>query len=422
MKKTIRIIGVLLIVMLAATGCSSKDGVKETEVNTSNTEEANKENETNNDEAKEPVTLTLWHETEESIVSVLAEQLSKLEPEITVNIVRKEKLMDALKMVAGDAKAAPDLVWYAHDGIGMFAEMGVFEPVDDYVDADAYSKFIPLTQKAGTYKGKHYQIPAYYETLMFMYNKALLEKAPDSTDELLKMMKEKTVDGNYGYVEQHSTAYYASAWIHAFGGFIINENAEPGLDTQNMIDAIDYHKEFVKYMPADGEWNTVTTLFIEGKAAAIANGPWFVASAKEAGIDLGVAPLPMVSENGKALQPYSGVQGVSLVTTSKNKEAAKTVLNFLCQKDFSEALSLENGAAPAHTDAYNNTEIQNNDIVMTLKACAENAIPMPNIPQMGVMWSSTENALASINKSGADTKSTLEAAQKEALSQIEAMK
>lgn len=419
MRKFSRIIAVLLVVILAMTGCSSKDKEKETgEVKN----EASEGNKVEDEKESEPVTLTLWHETEDSIVQVLKEQLAKLEPEIKVNIVRREKLTDALKVVAGDADSAPDLVWYAHDGIGMFAEMGVFEPIDDYVDADEYNKFIPLTIEAGTYKDKHYQVPAYYETLLFMYNKDLLDSAPSNTDELLKIMEEKTADGNYGFVEQHSTAYYASAWIHAFGGFIINENGEPGLNSQNMIDAIDYHKQFVKYMPTDGEWNTVTTLFLEGKAASIVNGPWFVGSVKEAGIDLGVAPLPVVSENGKVLQPYSGVQGVSLVSTCKNKEAAKTVLNFLSQKDFSEALSLKNGAAPAHTEAYENPEIQKNEIIMTLKECAENAVPMPNIPQMGVMWSSTENALAAINKSGADAKTTLDAAQKEALSQIEAMK
>jgi len=423
MRKFSKMIALLLVLMMAITGCSSeKENVKD--VNTDNTVKSEVTEEASIEPTKEPskpVELTLWHETEDSIVEVLKEQLAQLEPGIKVNIVRKEKLTDALKLVAGDANAAPDLVWYANDGIGMFAEMGVFEPIDDYVDADAYSKFLPLTQEAGTYQGKHYQIPAYYETLMFMYNKALLDKAPATTDELLAMMKEKTVDGNYGFVEQHSTAYYLSAWIHAFGANIINENAEPGLDSKEMIEAIDYHKQFVQYMPADGEWNTVTTLFLEGKAASIVNGPWFVASALDAGIDLGVAPLPIVSANNNALKPYSGVQGVSLVSTCKNKEAAKTVLNFLCKKDFSEALSIKNGAAPAHSEAYNNPEIQSNEIIMTLKLCAENAVPMPNIPQMGVMWSCSENAFASINKSNADTKSTLEAAQKEALSQIEAM-
>lgn len=426
MKKITKLIAILLVIMMATTGCSSKNDGKSAEAQNS---EAVTENTDSNEadiaegENAEPVELTIWHTAEEGVVSVLEEQLAKLEPEIKVNIVRKENMGDALKLAAGDADALPDFVWLAHDNIGMYAEMGVFEAIDDYVDADAYSKFIQVAQDAATYKGKHYQVPAYYETVMFMYNRALLkdEEVPKTTDELLQMMKDRTKDGNYGFVEQHSNAYYVSAWIHAFGGCIINENAEPGLDTQEMIDAVNYHKQFAKYMPADGDWNTITTLFLEGKAAAVANGPWFVASAQEAGIDLGVAPLPTVSENGKALQPYSGVQGMCLVSTCKHKEAAKTVLNFLCQKDLGEAIAIKNGAAPAHSEAYNNPEVQSNEIIMTLKECAENAVPMPNIPQMSVMWTCTENALTSINMNGADTAETLQGAQKEALAQIEAM-
>ncbi len=432
MKKITKIIALILVVTMVFAGCSSKDnaGTKETNTDNNNaavTGEADKETDKGTDKEAvkdaEPVELTIWHTAEEGVISVLQEQLAKLEPAIKVNIVRKENMSDALKLAAGDANALPDLIWYAQDNIGMLVEMGVLDPIDDYVNADEFNKFLPMTQEAGVYKGKHYQVPAYYETVMFMYNKALLKdtEVPKNTNELLQMMKDKTKDGQYGFVEQHSTAYYVSAWIHAYGGYIINENAEPGLDSKEMIDAITYHKKFVEYMPTDGEWNTVTTLFLEGKAASMANGPWFVASAKEAGIDLGVAPLPVCSENGKALQPYSGVQGVCLVSTCKNKDAAKTVLNFLCQKDLGEALALKNGAAPAHSDAYNNADIQNDEIIMTLKECAENAIPMPNLPQMNVMWTCTQDALAAINKNGSDVTETMQAAQKNALEQIAAM-
>lgn len=115
-----------------------------------------------------------------------------------------------------------------------------------------------------------------------------------------------------------------------------------------------------------------------------------------------------------ALATYSGVQGIMVSSTCKDKEAAKKVLEFLSQKDLSEQLAIKNGAAPAQLEAYDNSDIQSNDIIMTLKACAENAVPMPNIPQMDVMWTCTENALAGIYKAGTETASTLENAQKEA--------
>lgn len=418
MKKKFKMLVPLLMVTMSLTACGGKETAKETGSQPTNAAEASV---APTEETKAPVELTLWHETEEGIASVLQEQLDQLAPDIKVNVVRKENMTEALKLSAADPSNAPDFIWYAHDKIGMFAEMNIIDSIDNYLDPSVYDKFLPMTAQAGLYNGKHYQIPAYYETLMFMYNKALLDKAPTTTDELLELAKSKTTGDSYGFVEQHSTAYYFSAWAHAFGASIINDKAQPGLNTAEMEEAIDYHKQFVQYMPTDGEWNTVTTLFLEGKAASIVNGPWFVASAKDAGIDLGVSPLPTVSSNGNALKPYSGVQGIMISTTCKDKEAGKKVLEFLCQKDLSEAIALKNGAAPAHQEAYNNTEIQSSDIIMTLKECAENAVPMPNIPQMDVMWSCTENALAAIYKSGGSTKPIMDAAQQEALDQIKAM-
>lgn len=434
MKKLQKLIVMLCVAAMVLVGCSSKatssdngqgDVIKDSKNGTkefTNNGEPSKNQEGITPEAKkEPVEFTLWHETEEGIASILAEELAKLEPEIKVNVVRKDNITEALKLSVGDSSSAPDFIWFAHDKIGLFAEMGIIEPIDDYVNSDDYEKFLPLTKEAGLYQGKHYQVPAYYETLMFMYNKAQLDKAPATTEDLLTMMKEKTTGGKYGFVEQHSTAYYASAWIHAFGGSIINDKAEPGLNSAEMIDALTYHKQFADLMPTDGEWTTVTTLFLEGNAASIVNGPWFVAGVKDAGIDLGVAPLPTVNVNGQALKPYSGVQGIMLSATCRDKEAAKTVLQFLCKKDLSEAIAIKNGAAPAHNDAYENEAVKNSEVIMTLKECAKNAVPMPNIPQMDVMWTCTENALAAINKSGADIKATLDSAQKEAIQGIEAM-
>ena len=415
------------VMALALTGCGSKasNGEAESQVPSSTQETVSSSQETANDvteqKASVPVELTLWHETEEGISSILQAELDKLAPDIKVNVERKENMTEALKLAAADPSNAPDFIWFAHDKIGLFAEMGIIDPIDDYVDAGTFDKFVPLTSEAGLYNGKHYQIPAYYETLMFMYNKALLDKAPTTTDELLELCKSKTSGDHYGFVEQHSTGYYISAWVHAFGAQILNDKVEPGLDTKEMMDAIDYHKQFVEYMPKDGEWNTVTTLFLEGKADAIVNGPWFVASAKDAGIDLGVAPLPVVSATNKALTPYSGVQGIMVSSACKDKEAAKKVLALLSGKDLSEQLALKNGAAPAQLEAYENPDVQSNEVIMTLKSCAENAVPMPNVPQMDVMWSSTENALAAIYKNGEDTKTALEAGQKAALEQIAAM-
>ena len=49
-------------------------------------------------------------------------------------------------------------------------------------------------------------------------------------------------------------------------------------------------------------------------------------------------------------------------------------------------------------------EILSDDVVMAMKQTAENAVPMPNRPEMDVMWTVAGNLLADINMSGREWK------------------
>ena len=99
-----------------------------------------------------------------------------------------------------------------------------------------------------------------------------------------------------------------------------NEEGQPGLDSPETIAALEYHKKFVEYMPSEGEYATVNTLFREAKAHSTIGGPWLVPTARESGIDLGLAPMPVVDETGKAISPYSGVQGLHVLKVAAERK------------------------------------------------------------------------------------------------------
>lgn len=403
---------VLSVALLA--GILSGCGKSTAESKTSDSSEAAK---------AEPVTITIWHECEAGIAKSIQTELDKLAPDILVKVERKEKMPDALKLVGNDPNSAPDLYFFAHDKIGVFAQMGILSPITDFISQDDMSNLMPMSVTAATYKDEIYQLPIYFETQMFMYNKALMKDVPKTTDDLLAYMKANTKDGSYGFVEQHSTAYYSSSWMHAFGGFIINDKAEPGINNQETIDSITYHKQFVPYMPIDGEYNTITTLFTEGKAHSIIGGPWFVPVVKEAGIDLGIAPMPTVNSTGKPLTPYSGVQGVSVIKANAEakKDAITKVLQQLLKPEIGIALAKSASCAPVNLSCYDNADVSGDEMISAMKEIAANVVPMPNIPEMDVMWTATENMLAAVNKNGGDVKTECDKAQKDALAQIAAM-
>lgn len=373
-----------------------------------------------------PVTITVWHDKEDPVIEVLTDELTALEPDIQVVFEKKSGLTESLKLIGNDRNAAPDMYFFAHDKIGVYAEMGILAPISDFIPEDAMNGYVPLTVKGATYKGIQYQLPVYFETLLFMYNKKYMAESdvPASTEALYNYMQRKTKYGHYGFVEQHSTPYYAAGWIHGFGGQIIDDNGTPYLNSDEVIKALQYHKKFTELMPGETEYATVNTLFTEGMAHATIAGPWFVPTVRNAGIDVGIAPMPVVDETGLSLAPFSGIQGfhVLKVHAAEKKSAIARVFEILMKPSVQIRLAQVSGCAPALESCYAQDEVAADPLIMAMRTTAETAVPMPNIPEMDVMFTVTGSLLTDVNMSGYDPTEAAENAQKKAIELIEAMK
>ena len=142
-----------------------------------------------------PVTITIWHDKEDEVAAALQAELDQLAPDIVVNLERKDGLTDSLKMVGNDPNAAPDMYFFAHDKIGVYAEMGILAPITDFIDEETLNQYLPMTIEAATYKGEVYQLPLYFETLLFMYNRLYMsdDEVPQTTEELYSYMQETSI-------------------------------------------------------------------------------------------------------------------------------------------------------------------------------------------------------------------------------------
>lgn len=373
-----------------------------------------------------PVTITIWHDKEEAVAAVLQEKLDSLAPDIVVKLERKEGLTDALKLVGNDPASAPDMYFFAHDKIGVYAEMDILAPITDFVSQDVLDNYLDMTLEAASYDGVLYQLPIYYETLLFMYNKAYMseEEVPKTTEELYAYMRENTKDGRYGFVEQHSTAYYSVPWIHGFGGSLISSEGAPLLTSSEVKSALTYHKKFLEYMPGESEYSTVNTLFLEGFADSVIGGPWLVPTVRGAGIDLGFAPMPTVDETGLPLAPYSGVQGVHVlkIAADSKKDAITKVLECISDPQLGTDMALVSGCAPANNLCYEDERVASDEMIMMMKQTAQTAVPMPNIPEMDVMFVVAGNLLVDVNMKGTGVDEAVENYQKKAQTLIDAMK
>lgn len=370
---------------------------------------------------KEAENIVIWHDGDEGIMDTIAHCVNEelKDENIQVTFEKKSGLTDQLQLYGNDEANGPDMYFYAHDSLGMLVEMGILAPITDVISEEDEADLLPMTVKAGTYQDTQYMLPVYFETLLFMYNKDLWEgEVPNTTEDLYAYMEAHTdtAAGTYAVVNQHSTAYNVSPFIHGFGGYIINEDAQPGLNLQETKDAITYNQKFAA-LQADGDYNTVTTLFNDGKAAAIVGGPWLVTGIKEAGINLGIKSLSEFTlPNGEKLAPYSGVQGVGVMkyAAENKKDAVASVLKVLAGEKVGIDLAVNASCAPANQKSYDDEQVASNEMISAMKTTAETAQPMPNIPQMSVMWGPAESLLAAVNKSGEDVDEAAEQYQKEA--------
>lgn len=376
----------------------------------------------------EEVVITAWHDNDEAMMNALADAVNeKLKGEnITLRFEKKSDVSGQIRLYGTDAANGPDMYLFAHDSLGGFAEMGILEPVGNLISADKEKDFLPMTIEAASYKGEQYLMPVYYETLLFMYNKDLWEgEIPSTTEELYEYMEAHTDEnaGTYALVNQHSNSYNVAPFINGFGGYIIDAEGNLGLDAPATMEAIRYNQKFAK-LQADGDYNTVTALFNEGKAAAIIGGPWLVSGIQEAGINLGIKSLcDFELPNGDVMAPYSGVQclGVLKYAAESKGDALTKVLEALAEPEVGVVLANGFNCAPANSKAYEDAQVASNEMILAMEKSAQKAVPMPNIPEMSVMWGPAESLLAAVNKSGEDVEDAAARYQNEALQAIKDM-
>ncbi len=422
MKRILSIL-VCIMIVIAFTACtkvsSSPSGTEETVEPV--TEEAV---EPVTEETVEPVTIMIWCDNEPGVVKIIQDSLNETlaDDGITVYIEKRKNVTDQLVLYGNDPVYGPDMFIFAHDKLGYFAEMGILAPITDLVSDDTLGKL--LQTEAGVYKGTQYLLPWSFESLVFLYNKALLQESdiPTTTEGMYDYMvaNTDTAAGTYAVVNQHVGAYNVAPFIYGFGGYIIDSDKNPGLDNQATKDAVEYNKKFGA-LQADGTWDTTTTLFYTGKAAALWGGPWCVPAITDAGIDLGVKPLTSFAlPNGNGLTPFMGVQSLYVCEYAAESKGAAIgkVLDAMTDVQLGIDLATQCGYATAIVAAYDDADVAANEVVMAIKETAQTGVPMPNIPEMAVMWGPTESLLAAVNMNGEDVNTAAAAAQAAALQAI----
>ncbi len=352
------------------------------------------------------VNLILWTKEGEEPLDwnkSLINEFMEANPDVTVELVKKidvEVLREDF-LTASLAGAPPDLLWTVNDHAGPFVAADVIDPVDGLFDLGIY---VESALEAVKLEGKYWGIPiSNGNHLMLLYNKKLISKAPEDTDELFTIGKKLTQEGNYALVWNQTEPFWLVPWLGGFKGKVFAEDGvTPTLNTPEMVATLKflYDMKFdAKIIPQECDYDAADTLFKEGKAAMIINGDWSLGGYMGVlGEDLGVARIPKVVATGTWPKPYtSGVYFMLAKGLSGDKlKAAQDFIGFVLSKEKQiEMVKLLN-RLPALKEALRDPLVIENPI---LKGSSDQMVvgtPMPTVLEMRCNWDSMKPEMLAV--------------------------
>lgn len=316
----------------------------------------------------------------------------------------------------------PDVFLFTQIPLGGWVAAGnTVEPLDRFLDPATRGRYLKATLDAMTYQGTLYGLPLSFEVITMIYNKKLVPAPPKTTAELAAVARKfsNAQAGRFGLAYPYSDPYYHAALMNGFGGgFFLGRR--PTLNSAQNVASLNYLLKWLGegFLPAEPSTALITSLFNQGKTAVVFSGPWFLGEI-DRGIDYGLAPLPTISEAGnKPMRPWITVEGVFVAAPSKNKDAAYELVKYLTDVPAAKVLALEGRQTPANKEVYADPQVANDPILKAFRQQVDVAVPMPNLPEMPVVWPAATTALGTIVKKAATPRAALDQAQKEAVERI----
>ncbi|MGV9253035.1 extracellular solute-binding protein [Streptomyces sp. NPDC003697] len=364
-----------------------------------------------------PVTITWWDTSnatnEAPTYQALVKQFGAAHKDIKVKYVNVpfDQAQNKFDTAAG-SKGAPDVLRSEVGWTPAFAKKGFFLPLDGTDALADQDKFQGSLVKQAQYEGKTYGVPFVTDTLALVYNKQLFQKAgvteaPRTWDELRSAaakVKDKTgVDGYWGSTQ----GYYAQTFLYGEGTDTVDASAKK--ITVNSAPAKKAYGTWLSLFSGKGLHKADTTAdayahiqdaFVNGKVAAIIQGPWeitnfYKGAAFKDKANLGIATVPAGSA-GKAGAPTGGHNlSVYAGSDKAHQEAALKFVNFMTSAKSQETIALKNSTLPTRGDAYT-AQVKADPGIAGYQGVLAAAQPRPELPEYSSLWTPLDTELPKI--------------------------
>lgn len=257
---------------------------------------------------------------------------------------------------------APDVVFINNLYLPVYANAGVLEELKKYDD-----NFYPKSLEALSYRGKTYAIPRDVSNLVVYYNKDLFAKygvpVPSkywTFDDLLIIAQKLTKDTNndgltdmWGISFDEEPLFYLPYLMSEGGGILSDDTNSVIINSPESQKGLHFYadlrnKYHVAPTKSESASATMAQMFLQGKLAMQVSGRWLVPKYREdAKFEWNVINFPNGDKG--SIVPLDA-SGWAIAKSSKHKNEATRLIEFLSSKDSIEKIAKSGLIVPARMD------------------------------------------------------------------------
>lgn len=357
----------------------------------------NSSNTQNNGDVKD-VSLTIWSPSEDQDpengewIVTLCNEFNELHPEWNITYtfgVQSES--DVKKALPQDIEAGADVFLFGSTGLENLVSAGAIAEIGGTYADTIKSDYSPTLVDLCTYEdGGLYGFPMTTDSFFMYYDKSVY------SEEDVKSLDTMLEKGNVSIAL--SNGFYLGAFFAgADGSFFRNDkdqfdrsvgivlNNDENLDMANYLVDLAANPNFTNAEPADA-----ISMMQEGKVNALWSGTWSAADVKAVlGDNMGIAPLPSATVNGKDVQlrPFASAKAIGVKSTCKDPEVAMALASYLSSADAQRKHYELRGYVPALKELLDDEEILSNEIVAVDSWSNENiGYPRPCFAEFSYFW------------------------------------
>lgn len=333
-------------------------------------------------------TVVLWHSwagADGDALNTMLSAAARDYPELAVEtlFVAYDDLVQAY-VSAVENGGGPDLILAPNQWLGDLVEAQAVLALEEEVIGPALEEFWPATRDSMRWDGTLYGLPTTFELVSLYYNRGYIEPEalPTTTDELLALAQANPLLG----IGLYNSLYHLYWGIPAYGSQLFDASGVAVLDqSTGTADYLNWLADMNETpgIFVDSDYGMLLDRFKKSEFAFFVDGPWSIDELRGAlGDNLAVAQLP-AGPVGPA-QPWLSADGIFFNPASSVEQQRLALALAL------HLSSTESGTALAEIahrlPANRNVAIDADPLLAGFMQQAQNAAPIPLIPEMQEVW------------------------------------